>query len=133
MVSGTEKDGPSPTAPARQFHVSLSKDPARHELGRLRAPEHEGRPVDLAPHHDATRLRPEGLDVEEGLRRGQPQDAAARYGSHRGSTSDRWRSRHRWPFGGAGLMRNVHPSSDRSWSPLWRLSRLQAATTFDQS
>jgi hypothetical protein len=67
MVTGTEKDSSSATAPTRQFHASLSQDPARNELCRLRAPEHKRGPVDLAPHHDAARLPPEGLDVEQGL------------------------------------------------------------------
>jgi hypothetical protein len=65
MVTGTEEDRPSPTAPARQLDTPLAQDPTCHELGRLRAPENERGPVDLAPHDDATRLRPERLDVEE--------------------------------------------------------------------
>ena len=59
-----------------------------------------------------TGLGTELLDLEERLRRGQPQEAAARYGSHSGSTSERWRSRHRCPSGGAGLTRSVQPSSE---------------------
>jgi hypothetical protein len=65
MVSGAEEDRPSPTAPARQLHTPLAQDPTCDELGRLCAPEDERRPVDLAPHDDATPLRPERLDVEE--------------------------------------------------------------------
>ena len=45
---------------------------------------------------------------------GKPQDAAARYGSHNGSTSDRCRNRQRCPSGGAGLTLIVQPSSESS-------------------
>jgi hypothetical protein len=65
MVTRTEEDRPSPTAPARQLHAPLAQNPSCDEFGRLRAPEDERRPVDLAPHDDPTRLRPERLDVEE--------------------------------------------------------------------
>ena len=91
---------------------------AAHELPRLGAAQHQGRAGHVAGDGHPPRLGTEPLDVEGrrgGRGRGrQPQEAAARYGSHNGSTSARWRSRQRWPSGGAGFTRSVQPSSERS-------------------
>ncbi len=83
----------------------------------------------------AAAVRPKSIDLEQrGCRQpqrsGAPQrDMAPTAGRRRRDAA----SRHRWPSGGAGLTRSVQPNSESNWSALTRLSRLHAATTFDQS
>ena len=131
--AGSRYTAPPPPRRRARFTERSPQRLGIHQLRPLRAAEHQRRLLHLAGDGHAPRFGAELLDVEERLRRGQPQEAAARYGSHKGSTSDRWRSRHRWPSGGAGFTRSVQPSSESNWSAFSRLSRLQAATTLDQS
>ncbi len=111
MIAGLEEDGtPSPAAPnhfrARFGHLLHIED-----VEALGAPENQGRVIDLSNHGMACGESPEWRDIEQ--RRGarmrirspgreirhppavpqRPgrlrQEAAARYGSHNGSTSER--------------------------------------------
>ena len=109
---GLEIDGPSPTAATGKVHVPPAQGVPIDQLRRLRAAEHQRGPGHRTRQRDPPWLGAELLDVEGGWRRGQPQEAAARYGAHNGSTSERWRSRHRCPSGGAGFTRSVHPNSE---------------------
>lgn len=61
------------------------------------------------------------------------QDAVAKNGSQRGSTSARCRRRQRCPSGACGLKGSDQPSSESKWSPLMKLSRRHDATTFVHS
>ena len=118
LLPRPEEDGSSPAPPPGQLHAPLPhRDAARRapSAGCCPAPgsggTRRGRRPPAAPRHGTARRRRE--KGWEGAGR-QPQEAAARYGSHNGSTSARWRSRQRCPSGGAGLTRSVQPSSERS-------------------
>ncbi len=76
------------TTPSQFDRASLQRERIR-QLLPLRAAEHQGRPLHLTGQRQAPWFGAELLDVEERRERGQPQEAAARYGSHNGSTSDR--------------------------------------------
>ena len=128
VIAGAQQDR-APTAPAPDDgHASFGRPRRVDHLGALRAPEHHRRLLHLAGHRMPVGQRPELLHVEqrmgvtEGIRvRMKPrrhrvpgQEAAARYGSHKGSTSERCRRRHKYPSGGAGFTRKVQPNSERS-------------------
>ena len=141
----------APPPPRRRDHLHARRrrpPPRRRHRQRCVLPSTSVGWLDLAAHGVPAGAGPGRLDVEQRGRcesdgsdgstgrrvgTGPRQEAAARYGSHKGSTSERCRSRHRYPSGGAGFTRSVQPNSERSWSALVRLSRLQAATTLDQS
>jgi len=112
LRAGLETDGPSPAAAPAQLGVPPPQGGPIDELHRLRAAEHERGPDDLTGQGDPPGFGTKLFDVEKRSRGAQPQEAAARYGAHNGSTSERWRSRHRCPSGGAGFTRSVHPNSE---------------------
>ena len=122
---GPRYDRPSPAAPPGQLHV---RAPARRRRPTSSVgwvlPEHQGRAVPPHGRPPAAAARLGTARRRRARRReGKPQDAAARYGSHNGSTSDRCRNRQRCPSGGAGFTLSVQPSSE---SKLVRLDQVVA-------